>query len=138
PRRSSDLATDVAGNTQTSGVVTIRVDNTPPALTFSTPAAGTVVSGTVNLVGSASDASPASPPVTFAYKLHSDPPSAYAATVAAWNTATLPGGDGLYDLPARATDDATNTASVENTSIRVDNAPPTVSITAPAPTSNAS
>jgi hypothetical protein len=125
------VATDVAGNSTTSTIVTTRVDNTPPAITFSSPATGTIVSGTVSLVGSATDASPASPPVTFAYKLHSDPPSAYAATGASWNTATLPAGDGLYDLRARATDDAGNTATVENTSIRVDNTPPTVSITAP-------
>jgi len=132
------IATDVAGNPTTSTAVTTRVDNTPPALTFSAPAGGTVVSGTVNLVAGATDASPASPPVTFAYKLHSDPPSAYAATGAAWNTTALPGGDGLYDLRARATDDASNTTSVENTSIRVDNAPPTVSITAPAAAINGS
>src|SRR5438876_2653156 len=124
-------AVDAAGNSTTSPVVTTRVDNTPPALTFSTPATGATVSGTVSLTASASDASPAAPPVSFAYKLHSDPPSAYAATGASWNTASLPAGDGLYDLRARATDDASNTASVENTSIRVDNAPPTVSITAP-------
>ena len=96
------------------------------------------MTGTVSLVGSATDASPASPPITFAYKLHSDPPSAYTATGASWNTATLPAGDGLYDLRARATDDAGNTANVENTSIRVDNAPPTVSITAPAAAINGS
>ena len=132
------VATDVAGNSTTSTVVTTRVDNTAPALTFSSPAAGTIVSGTVNLVGSATDASPASPSVTFAYKLASDPPSAYTATGASWNTATLPAGDGIYDLRARATDDASNTASVENTSVRVDNAPPTVSITAPAAAINGS
>ena len=74
------VATDVAGNSTTSTLVTTRVDNTAPALTFSSPAASTIVSGTVNLVGSATDASPASPPVTFAYKLASDPPSAYTAT----------------------------------------------------------
>ena len=125
------VATDTAGNSTTSPLITTRVDNTPPALTFATPATGAVVSGTVNLVGSASDASPASPPVTFEYKLHSSPSSAYTATGASWNTTTLPAGDGLYDLRATATDDASNTTKVENTSIRVDNAPPTVSITAP-------
>jgi hypothetical protein len=125
------LATDVAGNSTTSSAVTTRVDNTPPALTFSSPASGAVVSGTVNLVASASDASPASPPVSFAYKLHSDPPSAYTATGAAWNTTALPAGDGLYDLRAVATDDAANDTTVENTSIRVDNVPPSVAITAP-------
>ena len=45
------VATDVAGNSTTSTLVTTRVDNTAPALTFSSPAAGTIVSGTVNLVG---------------------------------------------------------------------------------------
>ena len=132
------VATDVAGNSTTSTLVTTRVDNTAPALSFSSPAASTIVSGTVNLVGSATDASPASPSITFAYKLASDPPSAYTATGASWNTATLPAGDGIYDLRARATDDASNTATVENTSVRVDNAPPTVSITAPAAAINGS
>src|SRR5206468_1564508 len=144
------VATDRAGNDETSPTVvasrridntppiTTRVDNTPPALTFSSPGTGAVVSATVTLTASASDASPASPPVTFAYKLHSDPPSAYTATGASWNTATLPGGDGLYDLRARATDDASNTTTVENTSIRVDNVPPSVAITAPAAAINGS
>ena len=132
------IATDVAGNIKTSPAVTTRVDNTPPALNFTSPATASVVTGTVNLVGSATDASPASPPITFAYKLHSDPPSAYAATGSSWNTASLPAGDGLYDLRARATDDAANTTNVENTSIRVDNAPPTVAITAPAAAINGS
>ncbi|HEU5277858.1 MAG TPA: Ig-like domain-containing protein [Gaiellaceae bacterium] len=132
------VATDVAGNSTTSTEITTRVDNTPPAVTFSNPASGGVVMGTVNLVGSASDASPASPAVSFAYKLHSDPASAYTATGASWNTATLPGGDGLYDLRARATDAAGNTSSVENTNIRVDNAPPTIAITAPATAINGS
>ncbi|MFL5945446.1 MAG: Ig-like domain-containing protein [Gaiellaceae bacterium] len=125
-------ATDMAGNSTTSSILTTRVDNTPPALTFSSPASGDTVSGTVSLTASASDASPASPLVTFAYKLHSDPPSAYTATGSSWNTTSLPGGDGIYDLRARATDDATNTTTVEMTSVRVDNVPPAVAITAPA------
>ena len=132
------IATDVAGNTKASTAVTTRVDNTPPALNFTSPATGSVVTGTVSLVGSATDASPASPPITFAYKLHSDPPSAYAVTGSSWNTALLPSGDDLYDLRARATDDAANTTNVENTSVRVDNAPPTVAITAPAAAINGS
>src|SRR5207302_73122 len=35
-------ATDIAGNTTTSSLITTRVDNTAPALTFSTPASGAV------------------------------------------------------------------------------------------------
>jgi Bacterial Ig domain/Bacterial Ig-like domain len=132
------VATDVAGNTHTSAAITTRVDNTPPAITFSSPSTGGVVSGTVTLTASATDASPASPPVTFAYKLHSDPPSAYAATPASWNTASLPAGDGLYDVRAVATDDAANQTTVEHTSIRVDNAAPTITVTAPAAAINGS
>ena len=131
-------ATDVAGNSTTSALVTTRVDNTPPALNFTTPAGGAVVSGTVNLVANASDASPASPPVCFEYKLHSDPASSYTATGAAWNTSSLPAGDGLYDLRATATDDAGNDTQVENTNVRVDNTAPIVSITAPAAAINGS
>jgi hypothetical protein len=132
------VATDHAGNSTTSAPITTRVDNTPPALTFSSPATGAAVSGTVSLTASSSDASPASPPVSFFYKLHSDPPSAYTSTGSSWNTTSLPGGDGLYDLRARATDDAANTTTVENTSIQVDNVPPAVAITAPAAAINGS
>src|SRR5439155_1700558 len=124
-------ATDIAGNSTTSAPIMTRVDNTPPAVTFSSPAPGSTVSGTVALTASATDASPANPAVTFAYKLHSDPPSAYTATGASWNTTALPAGDGVYDLRARATDDAGNMTTVENTSVQVDNAAPTISITAP-------
>jgi hypothetical protein len=131
-------ATDVAGNSTTSALVTTRVDNTAPALTFSSPASGANVKGTVPLVASSSDASPASPPISFAYKLHSDPPSMYAPTGASWDTTSLPAGDGLYDLRAQATDDASNTTTVVNTSILVDNVPPSVSITAPAAAINGS
>ncbi|HXY84198.1 MAG TPA: Ig-like domain-containing protein [Gaiellaceae bacterium] len=125
------VATDVAGNTTISAPVTTRVDNTPPSLFFTSPASNAVVSGTVALTATASDAAPASPTVTFEYKLHSAPASAYASTPASWNTLTLPAGDGVYDLRATATDDAGNVTRVENTSIVVDNAPPTVAITAP-------
>ena len=131
-------ATDIAGNSTTSPLLTTRVDNTAPALTFSSPSTGSTASGTVALTATASDASPAAPPISFAYKLHTDPPSAYTATGASWNTSALPGGDGLYDLRARATDDANNTTTVENTSIRVDNVAPTVAITAPATAINGS
>src|SRR5207237_16922 len=40
------LATDVVGNTTTSATLTTRVDNTPPALTFSSPTSGTIVTPT--------------------------------------------------------------------------------------------
>src|SRR5690242_11250228 len=130
--------TDHAGNSTTSALVTTRADNTPPALTFSSPATGDTVSGTVTLAASSSDASPASPPISFFYKLHSDPPSAYTATGSSWNTTSLPAGDGLYDLRARATDAASNTTTVENASIRVDNVPPAVAITSPAAAINGS
>src|SRR5262249_35031482 len=59
-------------------------------------------------------------------------------TGATWDTTSLPVGDGLYDLRARATDDASNSATVENTSIQVDNVPPSVAITAPATAINGS
>ncbi|TML19511.1 MAG: hypothetical protein E6G32_12085 [Actinobacteria bacterium] len=128
--------TDVAGNSTTSSLITTRVDNTPPSLTFSSPAAGAVVSGIVPLVASSSDASPASPPVSFEYKLHSD--ATWTATPASWNTTALPAGDGLYDLRATATDDAGNTTRVVNANILVDSVPPSVTITAPPASINGS
>src|SRR4029453_4371120 len=83
-------ATDVAGNSTTSTLVPTRGDNTAPALSFSSPAPGAVVSGTVALVATSSDASPASPPVAFEYKLHSAPASAYAPTTSSGNTPSPP------------------------------------------------
>ena len=130
------VVTDNAGNTTNSSVVTTTVDNTPPSVIFSSPAGGSVVSGTVALDATASDSFPANPAVGFAYKLHSDPPSAYTSTPASWNTAAID--DGLYDLRATASDAAGNATQVENTSILADNFPPTISITAPATSINAS
>src|SRR5207249_5467484 len=85
---------------------------------------------------SATDASPASPPVSFAYKLHSD--STWTPTSSSWNTTALAAGDGLYDLRAAATDDAGNSAQVVNANILVDSIPPSVTITAPPASINAS
>ncbi len=130
------VATDNAGNTTTSAVVNTAVDNTPPSLIFSGPGAGSVVSGTVALNATASDASPASPAVNFEVKLHSDPPSAYAPVISSWNTASM--GDGLYDLRASTSDAAGNATQVVNASILADNFPPSISISAPATSINAS
>jgi len=129
-------ATDAAGNTATSAAITTRVDNTPPSITFDSPAPGDVVSGIVSLVASGSDAAPANPAISFAYKLHSD--TAWTSTAASWNTTALPAGDGVYDLRATATDDAGNTAQSVHANVRVDNVPPSVTITAPAASVNAS
>ena len=129
-------ATDAAGNSTTSAPITARVDNTPPSLTFSSPAGGAFVSGIVPLTASASDASPASPPVTFEYKLHSD--ATWTPTPSSWNTTALPAGDGRYDVRASATDDAGNSAHVVNSNILVDSIPPSVTITAPPASINAS
>src|SRR5205085_10631733 len=52
------IATDAAGNTMTSSLITARADNTPPTLTFSSPAPNAHVAGPVPQVASASDASP--------------------------------------------------------------------------------
>ena len=132
------ITTDVAGNSTTSPLITTRVDNTPPALTFSSPATGDTVSGTVALTASASDASPAST----ARQLRLQAPQRPAERVHRHRRLVehddTPRGDGLYDVRARATDDANNTTTVENTSIRVDNVAPTVAITAPAAAINGS
>ncbi len=114
---------DMAGNRTTSSTRNVVIDNGAPTLSFTSPVNNAVVNGSVNLVATSSD------PIAFAYKLHSDPVSAYAPVSSPWDTTAL--ADGLYDLRATSTDSASNTTTVEHTNIRVDNTLPSGSISSP-------
>ena len=110
------IATDVAGNSTTSPLVTTRVDNTPPALTFSSPAAGTIVSGTVTLSAARATPRPRLRPsasrtsCTALRRAHTRRPALRGTRHPAGRRRAL--------RPARqATDDAANTTSVVNASV---------------------
>jgi hypothetical protein len=130
------LATDAAGNSATSTVYSgAFVDNTAPTVSMTDP--GQYIKGTVTLDATASDAGSGIANV----KIQRSPAGAGTWTdvctdttypyQCSTNTATW-GGDGLYDLRAIATDNATKTTtSTVVANRRVDNTAPTAGITDP-------
>jgi chitinase len=130
------VAVDAAGNSATSTVYSgAFVDNTAPTVSMTDP--GQYIKGTVTLDATASDAGSGIASVKIQRSpagagtwtdVCTDTTSPYQCST---NTATW-GGDGLYDLRAIATDNASKTAtSTVVTNRRVDNTAPTAGITDP-------
>jgi large repetitive protein len=112
------IATDVAGNTTTSALVTSRVDATPPSISLDDldPA----VHGIVGLSADSSDAGSGISSVFFEYSPAGN--DDWTTTPAAWNTTTLD--DGSYDLRAGANDAAGNSAYSAVVTMLIDNTAP--------------
>jgi len=129
------VASDAAGNTGTTTVVTVTVDNdtTPPTVAMTAPAAGSSVSATVTVSANATDDKAV---VGVQFKL--DGTNLGAELTAApysqsWNTSTA--SNGTHSLTAVARDAAgnsTTSAAVSVTVANIDRTPPTVTITTPA------
>src|SRR5581483_4815133 len=97
------IATDNAGNQTTSAAVTsVRVDNTAPTATMTSPGAN--VRGTITLGSTTSDSGSGVASVQYQYSTAGA--GSWNNTAAAWNTTLL--SDGLYDLRVIATDGAGN------------------------------
>src|SRR5439155_1063186 len=131
-------ARDGAGNTATSTVIHVTVDNLAPTVSLTAPAAGPV-SGTVSVSANASD-NVAVAGVQF--KLDG---ANLGAEVAAspysisWNTTTATAGAHALTAVARdATGNTTPSAAVTVTVVAADTTPPTVSLTAPSDGATAS
>ncbi|HEY8628684.1 MAG TPA: Ig-like domain-containing protein [Gaiellaceae bacterium] len=123
------VVVDNAGNRTDSAVQTSLVDNTKPSVSLDSPTSNSDVAGTVTLTSTASDAgSGLAGLVTYEYRTH--PAGTWTATPAAWDTTLL--ADGGYDLRATAIDRAGNSQQSNVANVRVDNTPPTISLTAPA------
>jgi hyaluronate lyase len=124
------VARDAAGNSTTSAGVTVTVDNAVPTVSVTAPANGAFVKGTTVTVSA--NASDNIGVVGVQFKLDGadlgaeDTSSPYSIT---WNTTTA--SDGGHTLTAVARDAAGNTTTSSSVSVTVDNAAPTVSITAP-------
>jgi hypothetical protein len=125
------VVTDAAGNTFTSGQITVDVDSTPPGVTLADP--GSPVSGTVALSAATTGDADA---VTFGYSI---------AGAASWTAISTDGsapytanfdttlvGDGTYDLRAVVTDAVGNTSQSVRAGIRVDNFVPIIVSSVPA------
>ena len=122
-------ARDAAGNTTTK-TVTVKVDNAAPTVSFSAPAN---VSGTVTLIATATDNAGGSGVAWVQFKLDGanlgtadTTPNPYSVP---WDTTTAT--NGTHTLTAQARDAAGNTTT-KTVTVKVDNAAPTVSFSAPA------
>jgi hypothetical protein len=124
------IARDAAGNVTTSPAIAVTVDNTPPAVAITAPAAGTTLTGTTSVAADASDNVGV---VGVQFRLDGASLGAEDTTApysVAWNTATA--SNGSHSLTAIARDAAGNVTTSAAIAVTVDNAPPTVAITAPA------
>ncbi len=122
------VARDPAGNTTTSSVITVIVDNTGPTVSVTAPSAGALVSGSaVTVSGTASDSAGIAGiqfKVDGANIGSEDTSSPYSVT---WNTTGL--SDGSHSLTAVARDTVNNTSTSAGVNVTVDNTAPTVSLT---------
>ncbi len=117
-------ATDAAGNTETVGSVTVRLDLDPPTVSSSvsgTEGASGWFRSTVNVSAAATDA--ASGVAVIEYRLEGGAWTPYIAPV------TL--SDGVHMLDFRATDVAGFVSELESLTVRVDTAAPSLVITGP-------
>src|SRR5436305_1659982 len=123
------VARDAAGNIATSAAVSVTVDNAPPTVSLTAPTAGRSIKGTITVSASAPDTVCV---VGVQFKRDGSnrgPHATPARHSAALNTTTAT--NAAHTLTAVARDAAGNTATSAAVSVTVDNAPPTVSLTAP-------
>jgi subtilisin family serine protease len=122
------VARDAAGNTTTSGSITVNVDNTVPTTSVTAPVNNATVTATITVSATASD----NVAVT-KVELYRDGALIDTKTVSpydfSWNTTTV--GEGAHTLQTKAYDAADNIGSSSVVNITVDNNSPTVSMTAP-------
>ncbi|HEY8844671.1 MAG TPA: Ig-like domain-containing protein [Gaiellaceae bacterium] len=113
------VVADVAGNSTASpAAADVRVDNTAPSVALDD--LGTAVHGTVSLSANATDAGSGIDSVTYQYSPAGS--NSWTATPASWSTSAL--AEGMYDLRARATDLAGNSAYSTAETVQVDNTAP--------------
>jgi hypothetical protein len=129
PHTITAIATDTGGNTATTNV-SIVVNNTPPTVSISSPAAGAALTGTVTITANAVD-NVGMAGVQFqldGVNLGSAVTGAGPAYTYSWNTTSA--GNGSHTISAIAADTAGNTATT-SVSVTISHTPPTVSVTAP-------
>ena len=113
-------ATDASSNTDpTPDSASWTVDHTAPSVSLADP--GSPLTGTVTLVPSADDGS-GSGIATLIVQRAPAGSGNWTTTATSWNTQNV--ADGVYDLRARATDNAGNTANSALRSVTIDNGVP--------------
>ena len=128
------FTTDSAGNAEaTPATVQVRVDNTLPTGTVTSPADTAAIRGTVALTSNSADAG-GSGVDTVQFQRSPAGAGTWTNQAASWNTTAQ--SDGLYDLRVVTTDNAGNVFTSTAITVRVDNTNPTGSVTAPAAAAN--
>ncbi len=121
-------AYDDAGNLGTSAAVTVNVDNTAPTTALTAPASGALIRGTVQVEATASDAMGISRVEFYdgSTLIGTDTTAPYAMS---WDTTAS--AHGSHSLTAKAYDTGGNVQQSSSRTVTVDNAAPSVAITAP-------
>ena len=122
-------ASDASGNVGTSAAVNVTVDNTGPAVSVTSPANGSTVTGLVTISADASDSAGVTQVQFFVdgVLLATDTTAPYSAS---WDATAA--SDGAHSLTAEATDSVGNVGLSGPVSVTVDNTAPAVNITSPA------
>jgi hypothetical protein len=118
-------AIDNAGNLEPTNAQTITIDTTPPSVSLTAPANGSVLRGQTTLTATASD-NLAVAQVEFLVDgvvVGADAAGPYTFT---WNSASL--ADGQHTIAARATDSAGNQTTSASSTVTTDQTPPASSI----------
>ena len=123
------VATDPNNHTATAAGVSVIVDHTPPTVSLTAPANGADLRGTVTVSANATDNISVANVQFQLNGINLGPAQTSAPYGVSWDTTTATGG--AHTLKAIATDAAGNTTST-TLNVTVDNAAPTVAITAPA------
>jgi hypothetical protein len=135
PHTLSLRAADTAGNTQVLGV-TVYVDPTPPAVDFTSPAAGSYFRVQDVLLQGTSDYMEAGDTLEISYDgINFTPVDSFPDPYASWQHTLNPVTDGLSDGPLTVTLKATSLVSgavtLANAAYVVDTTPPTAAFTQP-------
>ena len=122
------VTTDNAGNTFTSGAITIRVDNTAPTGSLTAPANGAEI-GIPPVALTSNSADSGSGVDTVVFERSPAGAGSWSPTPASWNTASGPDAvaDGDYDLRVVTTDNAGNAFTSAAITVKVDHTAPTTS-----------
>jgi hypothetical protein len=124
------IARDAAGNTATAAAVTVTVDNSAPVVAITSPTGGALVAGAITINADASDNDAVAGVQFLLDGAALGAEDVTAPFTAAWNTAAS--SNGAHVVTAVARDAAGNTTTSSAVSVTVDNAAPSINITAPA------
>jgi hypothetical protein len=132
PRTLTAKAYDAAGHVSAPATISVIIDHVKPGVSISSPASDAFVRGTVQLTANASDANGIKAVSFYDGPLEFNGLIGYSTAApytVSWNT--LNTYNGRRGLRAVATDRAGNLSEIDVVGVTVDNAPPTVAITAP-------